>query len=355
MGSPVLPRGASVLSAAEVANIAMKGLWVVCFFCVGFLLSAQEIVDVTLYFAPAVGGSPEDREFFDVTIPREIRSPHYLVIENPEEANFLVYITIGESGVPEFPSSLTMSLTASAAAAEFPLLELSWNYAAVEEMYTWQIGSILAPTVPEGSGEPPGFAGWRRREHWLFAGFRGGVSFTENYFQLTNGYNPGRSSGISFEGGLVAELRLFRYLSFQVEGDFLYESFESPGVVAEGGKRFVDTFSAMSLMFPVVVKASLGFGRFTLAPYAGLYYTLSLGDAERQSGVSGETESIAVKLPLPLGFTTGLDAGFIFGPGELFADLRYGKDFGATVMGDGEGPLHSRDRVSICFGYKYGF
>jgi hypothetical protein len=322
---------------------------------VGSLLSAREIIDVTLYFAPAVGGSLEDREFFDITIPREIRSPHYLVIENQKEANFLVHITIGESGVPESPSSLTMSLMAAAATAEFPLLELSWNYAAVEEMYTWQIGSILAPTVPEGSGEPPGFAGWRRRDHWLFAGVRGGVSFTESYFQLTSGYAPGRGSGISVEGGLVAELRLFRFVSFQVEGDFLYESFESPGVVAEGKKRFVDTFSVISLMFPVVVKASLGFGRFTLAPYAGIYYTLILGDAKKQSGVSGETASIAVDLPLPLGFTAGMDAGFIVGPGELFADLRYGKDFGATVMGDGEGPLYSRDRVSICFGYKYGF
>jgi hypothetical protein len=322
---------------------------------VGFLLSAREITDVTLYFFPAVGGSPEDREFFDITIPREIRSPHYLVIENQEAADFLVYVTIGESDEPEFPFSLTMSLTASAHTADFPLLELSWNYASVEEMYTWHIGSILTPITPEGSGEPPRFANWRRREHWLFAGFRGGVSFTESYFQLTPGYVPGRSSGISAEGGLVVELRLFRFVSFQVEGNFLYESFESPGVVAEGEKRFVDTFSAMSLMFPLVVKASLGFGRFTLAPYAGVYYTLSLGDAEKQSDASGETESIAVELPLPLGFTAGLDAGFIFGPGELFTDLRYGKDFGATVMGDGEGPLHSRDRVSICFGYKYGF
>jgi hypothetical protein len=320
---------------------------------VGFLLSAREITDVTLYFFPAVGGSPEDRAFFDVTIPREIRSPHYLVIENQEEANFLVYITIGQSGVPEFPSSLTMSLTANTATAEFPLLELSWNYAAVEEMYTWRIGSILAPTVPEGSGES--LANWQRRERRFFAGFRGGVSYTESYFQLTPGYVPGRSSGISVEGGLALELRLFRFLSFQAEGDFLYESFESPGVVAEGEQRFVDTFSVMSLMFPVVVKASLGFGRFTLAPYAGAYYTLSLGDAEKQSGVSGETESIAVKLPLPWGFTAGLDLGFMLGPGELFADLRYGKDFGATVMGDGDGPLYSRDRVSICFGYKYGF
>jgi hypothetical protein len=151
------------------------------------------------------------------------------------------------------------------------------------------------------------------------------------------------------------ELRLFRYLSFQAEGDFLYESFESPGVAAEGERRFVDTFSVVSLMFPVMLKAPLSFGKFTVAPYAGAYYVLMLGDAGRKFGVSGGTDRVAVKLPLPLGFTAGLDIGFILGPGELFADLRYGKDFGPTVMGDGDGPLQSRDRVNVCFGYKYGF
>jgi hypothetical protein len=331
----------------------MKRLWTLLLLCAGPLLAAQELSDVTLYFAPAVGGSPEEREFFDITIPREIRSPHYLVIEDPEEADFLVYVTISESGYPETPSSLTMGLTANMEAGDFPLLELSWNYANVEEMYTWDIGGILAPVPAEGS-EPQLFA-WRRKPHWLYAGVRGGVSFTENYFQLTNDYNPGRSSGISAEGGLLVELRFFRYFGFQLEGNFLYESFEAPGMVGEGDKRFVDTFSAMTLMIPLLVKAPLGFGNFTVAPYAGVYYVVSLGDAAREFGVSGETDSIAVDLSLPLGFTAGLDIGFVLGPGELFADLRYGKDFGPTVMGDGNGPVQSRDRVNICFGYKFGF
>jgi hypothetical protein len=172
---------------------------------------------------------------------------------------------------------------------------------------------------------------------------------------LTPGYYPGRSSGISPEGGLVAELRLFRCVGFQAEGDVLYESFEAPGVAGEGGKRFADAFSALTFMFPLMAKAPLGFGRFTLTPYAGAYYLLTLGNAQKKSGVSGETESVAVKTPLPLGFIAGLETGFVLGPGEFFADLRYGKDLGAMAMGDGEGPLRSRDRMTICFGYKYGF
>jgi hypothetical protein len=152
----------------------------------------------------------------------------------------------------------------------------------------------------------------------------------------------------------VAELRLFRFFSLQAEGDFVYGAFDGPGTNVGGDARPADSYTSMSLLFPLLAKAPLNFGSFTLSLYAGAYYTLALGDAEKESGAPGETESAAVKMDLPLGFTVGTELGFALGPGELFTDLRYGRDLGATALGEG-GPQYIRDRINVSIGYKFGF
>jgi hypothetical protein len=195
----------------------------------------------------------------------------------------------------------------------------------------------------------------RRRERRFFIGLRGGGSFGGYSFQGTPNYSSGYSTGIGGEGGLVIELRLFRFLSFQVEGDFIYDVFYAPKVVLEEEAPSADTFTTMSLISPLMVKVPLKLGGFILSLYAGAYFSLSLGEAEKRSGNSGETENVTVNMPLPFGFTIGADVGFAVGPGELFADFRYGRNFGATVIGGGARPLYIGDRTSVCLGYKFGF
>jgi hypothetical protein len=231
-------------------------------------------------------------------------------------------------------------------------VELFWNYSDAEELYGWNIGAILSSQMSGDSGAPDSR---RQRSRWFYAGLRGGLSLAGRYFQSTPGYYPGYSSGLGAEGGLVLELRLFRFFGLQAEGNFVYETFEAPGTTTQGDLRPPDSFTSMSLVFPLLAKAPLSFGDFTLSPYAGAYYVLALWDAEKQAGVSGETESVAVSMELPLGFMAGTEAGFSLGPGELFADLRYGRDLGATVLGTGEGYQHVRDRINVCLGYKFGF
>jgi hypothetical protein len=342
----------------------MKRLWVALFVCAalflgaGSPLSAQETSDVRLYFAPATGGSRLDREFFDVHIPREISGPHHTVVDSREEADFLVSLAIVRNEDPAHSSTLIMGLSAASAASDSPLLELFWNYLVVEEMYTWGIGAVLSSGMAgdvDAASDAAASDNWRWRTPWLYVGLRGGGAFSGRYFQARPGYYSGYSAGIGAEGGLAVELRLFRFLSLQGEGNFVYEVFNAPGMVAEGDSVLADTFRVMSLIFPVVVKAPLNFGRFTLSLYAGAYYFLAPWDAEKQSGATGETESVAIHMELPLGLTLGTDLGFALGPGELFADLRYGRDFGATVFGERSGVEHIRDRINVCLGYKFGF
>jgi hypothetical protein len=339
----------------------MKRLWVALFVCAalflraGSPLSAQETADVRLYVAPVTGGMRQDREFFDANIPREISGPHRIVVDRREEADFLVTLSIVRNEDPAHSSTLIMGLTAASAASDSPLLELFWNYLELGEMYGWGIGAMLSSGIAGDSGVSDEPDNWRRRTPWLYVGLRGGGAFSGRYFQPRPGYYSGYSAGIGAEGGLVFELRLFRFLSLQGEGNFVYEVFNAPGTVVEGDSVLADTFTVMSLIFPVVLKAPLDFGRFTLSLYAGAYYFLTPWDAEKQSGATGKTESVAIAMDLPLGLTVGTDLGFALGPGELFVDLRYGRDFGATVFGEGSGAEHIRDRINVCLGYKFGF
>jgi hypothetical protein len=333
-----------------------KRLWLIVFLCVGSLLAAQELSVITLYFAPATGGSPEDREFFDHNLPGEIRGSYYRVVDSEEEADFVVASIINEHGGADSSTRFTMGLLTAADSA--PLLELSWDYRDPHEMYLWDIGGILAPVVPENSGAARALA-WRRQTLRFYAGLRGGVSLIGRSFQEAPQYSAGRSAGISLGGGLVMEFRLLRYLSLQVEGDFLYETFNAPRVSAAGDnlRHSTDVFSSLSFVFPLFVKVPLKFGNFVLSPYAGGYYLLSPWGVKRTSGAAeGEEGSVfSSRIDPPVGFAAGIDLGFIAGPGEFFADLRYGSNLGTTVTGDQEGPRYIWDRANLCLGYKFGF
>jgi hypothetical protein len=111
--------------------------------CAGPLLPAQELSDIALYFAPARGGSTEEREFFDLNLPREITGAHYRVVESPAEADFLVTVAITEDVGPNHADCFVLDLII--AANNCLLLEICWDYVDPAEMRSWRIGSILAP------------------------------------------------------------------------------------------------------------------------------------------------------------------------------------------------------------------
>lgn len=344
----------------------MKRVWVAVFFCVFASLSAQDRSSIKLYVAPASGGSPAEREFFDVNIPMEIKGAHYTITESLEEASYLVGMTISENPDSNTSSLFTLSVTKVSSAV--PLVELSWVYTEVEEMYEWNLYLIYnalsniameSPAAPEPIVVPDPWL----RTHWLYIGLRGGGPFTRYYFQPISGdNNPAYSTGIGVEGGLVVELRLFRFLSFQVEGNYsFYEVFKAPGEIVQGRTDSFDTFTLNSFMFPLMLKMPLKFGRFTWSPYVGVYCTWAPWEMTKTSDDTGETDDVAVNpqlplplpLPLALSFTMGTDVGFIIGPGEVFVDLRFGRDLVSTAIGE-EGPVYVKDRITVGLGYRFG-
>lgn len=338
----------------------IKYLLAAIFFCAFTFLSAQERSDIRLYVARTEGGSPEAREFFDTNIPAEIYGANYTVSDSLEGADYVVLMHITEEDSdPPFLFSLVISRPGETGT----LVEFSWGYTEVEEMYEWNLYLLyqaLANIPMTRAGERTAQAsaaaaaaaaapdGSSQRERRFFIGLRAAVAFPRYFFQVAPGYEPGIGAGLSGEAGLVTELRLFRFLSIQAEGDFLYESFDVPGAESSA-----DIFTSMSFIFPLVVKVPLRFGRFTLSLYAGAYYALALWDMQKKPGGSGEAETAPLRMELPLGLIAGTDVGFLAGPGELFADFRYGRDLGGISIEGG--PLYIKDRISVGIGYKFGF
>jgi hypothetical protein len=334
-------------------NVLMRRLWIVVFLFTCDVLFAQERSDTSLYLFPAAGGTQTEREFFDKNIHDEIQGANYKIVYTPEEADYTVTLKISEYEDPETPGVAANQLTLFVARTsdDSPVVEFSWSYRELEEMYQWNL-YIVYNALANVSLKKPEEPEARRRDSWLYLGLRAGASIPGYSFQEAVGYEAGSGGGFGGEGGLVAELRLFRFFGLQLEALFTYGAFNAVKITSGEDSRKVsaDVFTSMSFMFPFLLKVPLGFERFALSFYAGAYYLLALGK-EGEFGDWGETDSFSVSPPL--GFIIGADLGIPLGPGELFVDLRYGRDLGVTVIQNG--PRYGRERINVGLGYKFGF
>ena len=329
----------------------MRRLWIVVFLFTCDVLFAQERSDTSLYLFPAAGGTQTEREFFDKNIHDEIKGANYKIVYTPEEADYTVTLKISEYEDPETPGVAANQLTLFVARTSdnSPVVEFSWSYHALEEMYQWNLYivynalanvTLMKPESPEAEA--------RRLDSWFYLGPRAGASLPGYSFKVSPGYEAGSGDGFGGEGGLVAELRLFPFFGLQLEALFACDAFNAVKITSGEDSRTVsaDMFTSMSLMFPFLLKVPLGFEKFVLSFCAGAYYLLfsPWGEGESGGGFS---------MSFPLGFIIGADLGIPLGPGELFVDLRYGKDHGVTVIQNG--PRYGRDRINVGLGYKFGF
>ena len=94
-------------------------------------------------------------------------------------------------------------------------------------------------------------------------------------------------------------------------------------------------------------------GRFAVSLFTGPYFSIPLGKLEYASGDRTDSYNFNV----PAGWLVGVAPGIRLGPGALFADIRYGGDFGNTSISDNNGVLsvYSRNMVSFTLGYEVGF
>jgi hypothetical protein len=191
----------------------------------------------------------------------------------------------------------------------------------------------------------------------LNLGLRVGGSYNAYGAHLSaGGYEAGQSQGFSGEGAVMLEFRIFRLFGLQAEGVFTHDTFKVVKVTrSQAGTedlRSTDQYKAMSLMFPFLIKVPIEIDAFTVSPFAGGYFVMPIGEMTQVSNDSGQDDSsYEYVVDPPFGFILGMEAGFRLGPGELFADLRFGRDIGMTMIR--QGIQYSRTRLSLSLGYKF--
>ncbi|MFP3090866.1 hypothetical protein LQZ21_11130 [Treponema sp. TIM-1] len=223
------------------------------------------------------------------------------------------------------------------------------NVTTVTNENTNSIEEPVVSTVEESSAPKHIFRGK------LNLGIRGGGVYTTYGANISvGGYGSGQSQGFSGEGALMLEFRIFKLFGIQVEGVFTHDTFKVVKVITQPTQevRATDHYMGMSLMFPLLLKMPIETGVFTISPFAGAYYVMPIGELTQIANESGqENVSYTYVVDPPLGLILGLEGGLRLGPGELFADLRFSRDIGTTMIR--QGIQYSRSRLTLSLGYKF--
>jgi hypothetical protein len=204
---------------------------------------------------------------------------------------------------------------------------------------------------------PPAEPVWE--EKLITAGLRSGVS--QRWYTSPEEFAPG-AYALNFEGGLFVSFLLNSLLSLQAECNFTMDNLVYRGIDNIGGEGEYlpllvnEKYTSYSLMFPVILKANFSPGNFRIAPFAGIYAFLPLGDAVFQKNPGGEQRTLSWSSAAPLGYTLGFEAAMKLGPGILIGDLRYAGDFGTISIGDNDEDInYRRGALSFTLGYAFGF
>jgi hypothetical protein len=116
-----------------------------------------------------------------------------------------------------------------------------------------------------------------------------------------------------------------------------------------------EKYTNLSLTIPLLLKANFRIGPVRLSPLAGFYLMAPLGRTRYRYSTGGRDASWAWSWSVPMGFTTGLEGAVQYGPGKIFAGLRYAGDFGEAGVDNVPETNYRRHTFSLYFGYEFGF
>jgi hypothetical protein len=202
----------------------------------------------------------------------------------------------------------------------------------------------------------PAHATYSPEEAWkykrLYLGMRpaGSVHFYDTRGTQYSGVSAQRE--ISLDFAMQAAVQLYEFFAVQTE----LMVTEDAAVIslrdqqATSYKYNTDyVFRSRSLIVPLLAKATLRPGMFSLAGFGGLYVSFPISQVERYSSFSADSRFEDGR-PL-FGFTVGGSAGLGSRDGILFLDIRYMRDFGKTRF---EGNAYGRSMVSVGIGFEVG-
>jgi hypothetical protein len=332
------------------------------------------IPQIKVYVAPLEGGTAEEKQYFKENFEMELIGAAYAVAETREESDFYMTLSVApleNEGGEGPPKGLDLNLFDTRTGRT--IITLNWAYTELSDMTNWNLWLIYqamanAPVVkvlnsaeltgvPAGDwqrGRAAGDAAGEKEPHkrsW-HGGLRAGGVVGLYTVQTTRGYEGGLGRSFTGEAALFLEFHPFRYVSFQAEGVVVYDSFGWNREVQQGGAvtRSDAVFSALSFHIPLLVKAPLSFGRFSVSPLAGFYVVLPLGSMG--GDFDDAAESYSYRVDPPLGLSFGVETALSFRSGKAVAGLRYDLDLGVAI-GEGQGPIYSRGRLVFSVGYAW--
>jgi hypothetical protein len=199
---------------------------------------------------------------------------------------------------------------------------------------------------------------------WLSLGARLGGS--AHFYKLGSdledfysGVNIDIDSHFSFDGAVQAAVNISDI--FAVQTELLFTKDTVTGTAHAGGYDIEESFESTSLLIPLLAKASFRPGNFVVSGFAGIYFTVPLGDMKDKRTVEygGYIDSESYNYEFekaPLGFMVGASGGIKLGPGNLFADLRYAMDFSDTEasLENVTEALYKRSMFMFSLGYEIG-
>jgi hypothetical protein len=211
-----------------------------------------------------------------------------------------------------------------------------------------------------GAEEPedPGAAAAARgvNSDRLYLGLRAGPSLRFYTPSDDTPYTGGDTRSPSLDTAFQANLRILSFLSVQAEALFTWDTasiwaYRNASLTS----RYTKDYTAFSLQFPLLVRLDFYPGKFRVSPFLGAYYLLALGKLKASDSQQGGERSLDYTVSPPIGFLGGLSGAVKFGPGMIFADLRYAADLGTFSAGDGSTEEFRRGMVSFTVGYELGF
>jgi hypothetical protein len=229
---------------------------------------------------------------------------------------------------------------------------------AVPGLVEWLFSHIVEVIT---EAEPEIEEAWK--DKLISVGIRSGVS--QHWYMVPEEIAAG-AHALNFEGGLFLSVRLNSLFSVQAEVDFTFDNVVYRGVTNTGGEGTYipvlenEKYTYYSLTFPLLFKANFKSGIFRLAPFAGIYAFLPLGEVSYRRNPAGKEDAYSLSVSVPLGYTGGVEAAMKLGPGALIADIRYAGDFDTTTIHDAvdgaqKDTSYKRGMLSFTLGYAFGF
>jgi hypothetical protein len=168
--------------------------------------------------------------------------------------------------------------------------------------------------------------------------------------------SPG-ASALNLEGGLSGAVRLNSLFSLQLELLMTGDTVVYRGLDWTGSQYLLANkkYTNLSLTIPLLLKINFRAGPVWLSPLAGFYLTAPLGRTRYHYSTGGESDSWSWSWSVPMGFTTGLEGAAQYGPGKIFAGLRYAVDFSDVGIDSVPETNYRRHTFSLYLGYEFGF